>query len=155
MQKVTVLSGTVTFLFIFEFAIDKSSSFWYNISVVLNVPLAQAAEHLPFKQGVPGSIPGWHTRRDGATESVWQLSAIRIFSASQPGVFKNLKRSAQTAGDGPRRNRGAVYCSAVFFCLAAVSFKKSKAFGRDSGRRPAPKPWGSLLLCGIFLPRSR
>ena len=24
-------------------------------------PLAQAAEHLPFKQGVPGSIPGWLT----------------------------------------------------------------------------------------------
>ena len=24
-------------------------------------PLAQAAEHLPFKQGVPGSIPGWIT----------------------------------------------------------------------------------------------
>ena len=101
MQKVTVLSGTVTFLFIFEFAIDKSSSFWYNISVVLNVPLAQAAEHLPFKQGVPGSIPGWHTRRDGATESVWQLSAIRIFSASQPGVFKNLKRSGETGATAP------------------------------------------------------
>ncbi len=26
------------------------------------MPLAQAAEHLPFKQGVPGSIPGWHTK---------------------------------------------------------------------------------------------
>ena len=25
-------------------------------------PLAQAAEHLPFKQGVPGSIPGWLTK---------------------------------------------------------------------------------------------
>ena len=25
-------------------------------------PLAQSAEHLPFKQGVPGSIPGWLTK---------------------------------------------------------------------------------------------
>ena len=25
-------------------------------------PLAQAAEHLPFKQGVTGSIPGWLTK---------------------------------------------------------------------------------------------
>ncbi len=29
--------------------------------VKLYEPLAQAAEHLPFKQGVPGSIPGWLT----------------------------------------------------------------------------------------------
>ena len=27
------------------------------------MPLAQAAEHLPFKQGVPGSNPGWHTKK--------------------------------------------------------------------------------------------
>ena len=29
-------------------------------------PLAQAAEHLPFKQGVPGSIPGWLTTAKAA-----------------------------------------------------------------------------------------
>ncbi len=32
----------------------------YNVFTVFE-PLAQAAEHLPFKQGVPGSIPGWLT----------------------------------------------------------------------------------------------
>ncbi len=33
----------------------------YNVFTVFE-PLAQAAEHLPFKQGVPGSIPGWLTK---------------------------------------------------------------------------------------------
>ena len=45
-----------------------TSSFYCDIISMLNFtqvklyePLAQAAEHLPFKQGVPGSIPGWLT----------------------------------------------------------------------------------------------
>ena len=47
------------FFFIFIFCtaalIDQDDKFQKND------PLAQAAEHLPFKQGVPGSIPGWIT----------------------------------------------------------------------------------------------
>ena len=30
-----------------------------------------------------GSNPSFSARRNGATESVWQLSAVRIFSSSQ------------------------------------------------------------------------
>ena len=49
--------------------LDKEVKICYNKSRCENnycnltvfEPLAQAAEHLPFKQGVPGSIPGWLT----------------------------------------------------------------------------------------------
>ncbi len=49
--------------------LDKEAKICYNKSRCKNrfgiftvfEPLAQAAEHLPFKQGVPGSIPGWLT----------------------------------------------------------------------------------------------
>lgn len=50
--------------------LDKEVKICYNKSRCENnycnltvfEPLAQAAEHLPFKQGVPGSIPGWLTK---------------------------------------------------------------------------------------------
>ena len=60
----------------------------FGIIHLLYVPLAQAAEHLPFKQGVPGSIPGWHTSRGrAAANPVSVLPEAGYFSASLSGVL--------------------------------------------------------------------
>ena len=94
--------------------------------------------------GAVGSAPHWqcgghgfesrmlHQPATAGGESVWQLSAIRYFSASQPGVIKKSKAFGTDSSVTLHPVRMAVICYTVFFCLAARSFQRSKAFGRDS-----------------------
>ena len=46
-----------------------------NFFILISDPVAQSAEHLPFKQGVEGSNPSWVTK-------ILNANAFRIFTYS-------------------------------------------------------------------------
>ncbi len=103
----------------------------FGIIHLLYVPLAQAAEHLPFKQGVPGSNPGWHTT---GSRPFFRLgrSLRRFFCASMSG--ETSKALAPVTGS------------------AGVHSAGSRPFFR--GHSPV-FPSVTSVIDGIFLPRSR
>ena len=115
--------------FLFQYPLDICRIYWYIISSEFG------NDSLPyFRISATGHWRSW----ERATLAVWR-SRVRIPYAPPRAFARFTVRYFSVTGG--------------FFCLAARSFQRSKAFGRYTGIRPFHRP---LLFSNgrLFLPRS-
>ena len=117
------------------------------------MPLAQAAEHLPFKQGVPGSIPGWHTKNHVPVRTLYaggDVIIVMCLRRIEP-IGLASKSEASIPGWHPADARGRIRLglSEAGIFSASLFGVSSKAFNTDNRGRAGADP-SRVIRVGDF-----